>query len=43
MRSDVYRGYEDEFAMPPNYWFDPWVSIDLVRRVVGDRRQNRDR
>ncbi len=38
MKSDVYRGYEDEFMMPPNYWYDPWVSVDLVRRRVNVRR-----
>jgi hypothetical protein len=37
MRSDIYRGYEDEFTMPPNYWYDPWTAKDLVRRHVNAR------
>lgn len=36
-RSDTYRGYEDEYMMPPNYWYDPWVAVDLVRRCVNER------
>lgn len=36
-RSDTYRGYEDEYMMPPNYWSDPWVAKDLIRRHVNER------
>lgn len=37
MRSEVYRGYEDEYMMPPNYWFDPRTATDLVRRHANER------
>lgn len=37
MKSEVYRGYEDEFTMQPNYWYDPWTAKDLMRRHVNAR------